>query len=216
VQSPTPLQSVPQPAKLKPLSAVAVSVTDVPAAKSAAQVEETQSRPLGEDVTRPFPWTITLRRRWLGGGGGSAAKVALTSRSPSKVRSHVPVPLHAPDHETKDAPESGTATRWTWVPEAYGAVQLPRQSAPAPRTRPLPAAVILRFTCVGVVRPEPPSGVEGEMALEEPQLAAKTSARDPRIRARNDSPKRKGKHRHSIKVRQAQAIQGRCFRHGSS
>src|SRR5439155_12185245 len=48
VQSPPPLQSVPQPAKLKPLSAVAVSVTEVPAAKSAAQVEESQSKPPGE------------------------------------------------------------------------------------------------------------------------------------------------------------------------
>ena len=194
MQSPPPLQSVPQPAKLKPLSAVAVSVTEVPAAKSAAQVEESQSKPPGEEVTRPFPWTITLRRCWFGGGGGSVAKVALSSRSPSKVRSHVPVPLQAPDHATKDAPESGTATRCTWVPEAYGAVQLPRQSAPAPRTRPLPAVLIFRFTCVGLVRPESPSGVEAEMELEEPQLAAKASARDPRMRARNASPKRKGKH----------------------
>src|SRR5204862_6159311 len=44
VQPPSPLQSVPQPAKLKPLSGVAVSATDVPAARSAAQVEEAQSR----------------------------------------------------------------------------------------------------------------------------------------------------------------------------
>src|SRR5205085_2285375 len=88
-----PLQAAPQPAKLKPLSAVAVSVTDVPAAKSAAQVEESQSSPPGEEVTRPFPWTITFRRCWFGGGGGSVAKVAFSSRSPSKVRSHVPVPL---------------------------------------------------------------------------------------------------------------------------
>src|SRR5205823_5209732 len=83
-----PLQAVPQPAKLKPLSAVAVSVTEVPAAKSAAQVEESQSKPPREEITRPFPWTITLRRCWFGGGGGSVAKVALSSRSPSKVRSH--------------------------------------------------------------------------------------------------------------------------------
>src|SRR5882762_1647149 len=44
-------------------------------------------------------------------------------------------PLHAPDHATKDAPDSGTATRWTSVLETYAAVQLPRQSAAAPRTR---------------------------------------------------------------------------------
>src|SRR2546425_7820312 len=117
---------------------------------------------------------LPIWRCWLGGGGGSVAKVAPTSRSASSVRSHPPVPLHAPDHATKDAPESGTATRWTRVPETYGAVQLPRQSSPAPRTRPLPAVLIVRFTCVGLVRADPPPEVE------EPQLAPKASARDPR------------------------------------
>src|SRR5205814_7289057 len=97
-------------------------------------------------------------------------------------------PLHAPDHATKDASESGTATRWTWVPEAYAAVQLPRQSASTPRTRPLPVVVIFRFTCAGLVRPEPPSGVGAEVELEEPQPAPRASARDPRISARMPSP----------------------------
>src|SRR3984893_8053604 len=60
-EAPPPLQAPPHPSKMKPLPAVAVSVTEVPAPKSAAQVEESQSSPDGEEVTRPFPWTMTVR-----------------------------------------------------------------------------------------------------------------------------------------------------------
>ena len=154
-EAPPPLQAPPQPWKLKPLPAVAVSVTEVPAPKSAAQVEESQSSPEGEEVTRPFPWTMTVRRCWAG-GGVVATNVALTSRSASSVRSQPPVPLQAPAQLMKDAPESGTATRWTCAPAEYWALQLPRQSAPAPRTSPVPDVVRRRLTLVGSVRPDPP------------------------------------------------------------
>src|SRR2546421_5697100 len=54
-----PLQSLPQPEKLKPLAATAVSVTEVPESNWAMHVEESQSSPAGDDVTRPLPWMTT-------------------------------------------------------------------------------------------------------------------------------------------------------------
>ena len=72
------------------------------------------------------------------------------------MRSQPPVPLQAPAQLMKDAPESGTATRWTCAPAEYWALQLPRQSAPAPRTSPVPDVVRRRLTLVGSVRPDPP------------------------------------------------------------
>jgi hypothetical protein len=54
-----PLQSLPQPEKLKPLAGAAVSVTEEPESNWAMQVEESQSSPAGDDVTRPLPWTTT-------------------------------------------------------------------------------------------------------------------------------------------------------------
>src|SRR6266404_298332 len=42
-----PLQSLPQPEKLKPAAGAAVSVIDVPESKTALQVEESQSSPAG-------------------------------------------------------------------------------------------------------------------------------------------------------------------------
>src|SRR5438552_2666874 len=100
VQPPDPLQSVPQLSKPYPLLAAAVSVTVVPSVKSALHWEESQSRPEGDDVTRPFPCTTTVRRCLPTGGGGATAKVALTSRSASNFRSHPAAPLHAPPQPT--------------------------------------------------------------------------------------------------------------------
>src|SRR5882724_735237 len=179
-EAPPPLQAPPQPAKLKSLPAVAVSVTEVPAPKSAAQVDESQSSPEGEEVTRPFPWTMTVRRCWPG-GGVLATNVALTSRSASSVRSHPPVPLQAPAQLMKDAPESGTATRWTCEPVEYWALQFPRQSAPAPRTSPLPDVVRRRLTLVGSVRPDPPPELD-------PHPATTPAPTQTRMNARIASP----------------------------
>src|SRR6185436_18293357 len=114
LQDPAPLQSVPQPLKSYPLAGAAVSATAVPAAKSAPHVLESQSIPAGADVTFPLPWTITVRCRFAAGGGGGgggvpSAKLAVTSRSASMVRSHPALPLQAPLHPEKEAPVSGKA-----------------------------------------------------------------------------------------------------------
>ena len=63
VQPPGPLQPAPQPSKLKPLAGVASSEIEIPSAKSAPQVDESQSSPAGREVTRPRPCTITVSRR---------------------------------------------------------------------------------------------------------------------------------------------------------
>ena len=181
VQPPDPLQSVPQLSKPYPLLAAAVSVTVVPSVKSALHWEESQSRPEGDDVTRPFPCTTTVRRCLPTGGGGATAKVALTSRSASNFRSHPAVPLHAPAQPTNEEPESATAAKWTCAPAVYCAVQLPRQSAPAPRTTPLPVVEILRLTCVPPPPPLPPSAGDSE---PEPQPDAMTTATQPRMSVR--------------------------------
>jgi len=59
VQAPGPLQSVPQPEKVKPAAGTAVSVTEAPESNALLQVPESQSIPAGDEVTRPFPWTTT-------------------------------------------------------------------------------------------------------------------------------------------------------------
>ena len=188
MHSPLPLQSPPQPANVKPLLAVAVRVIEAPAVKFAEHVEESQLRPGGDDFTWPLPVTVTVSRRWSGGGSGALAKVALTSRLASRVRSHPPVPLHAPDQATNEAPESGTATRWTCVPTGSCVVQLPRQSAPTPRTRPFPVVLIFRLTCVEPPPPDPPFEFEPEDEPD-PQLATRASVSEPAMSARMDGPR---------------------------
>ena len=155
-------------------------MTVVPEAKSALQLDESQSIRAGDDVTRPFPWTTTVNRCWPGGGGVVAANVALTSRSASSVRSQPAAPLQAPAQPTKTAPVSGTATRWTGEPETYCALQLPRQSAPAPRTSPLPEVVRRRVAWAGLRSPEPP--------LLEPQATTAAATKNMPISPRIASP----------------------------
>jgi hypothetical protein len=72
-----PLQPAPdQPAKVLPLDAEAVSVTDDPALKLAEQVEP-QLIPAGELVTVPLPVPlfVTLSVNVLTGGGGGGGGV---------------------------------------------------------------------------------------------------------------------------------------------
>src|SRR5882724_10544987 len=157
-----------------------MSVTVVPEVKSALQLRDSQSIPAGDEVTRPFPWTTTVSRCWPCGGGVAAANVALTSRSASSVRSQPPLPLQAPAQPKKTAPESGTAIRWTCEPETYCALQLPRQSAPAPRTSPLPEVVRRRVAWDGLRSPEPP--------LLEPQAVTATATKKMPIGPRIASP----------------------------
>ena len=62
VQVPVPEQGLPQPLKLEPCPAVAVSVTELPPLKLAEQVDP-QSMPAGELVTVPVPvpFLVTVR-----------------------------------------------------------------------------------------------------------------------------------------------------------
>ena len=97
------------------------------------------------------------------GGVGGDRRVAHDDAAPVRPRAGpfdgrpaALQPLQAPAQLMKDAPESGTATRWTCAPAEYWALQLPRQSAPAPRTSPVPDVVRRRLTLVGSVRPDPP------------------------------------------------------------
>src|SRR5580693_8645155 len=59
-QLPTPLQAPPQPLKLPPAAATAVSATCVPAANPTLHVDG-QSTPAGELVTTPLPLTFNAR-----------------------------------------------------------------------------------------------------------------------------------------------------------
>ena len=65
-----PLHAPPKPPRLKPEPAVAVNVTDVPAAKLAVHVEG-QLIPAGLLITVPLPVTVTVNCvcRIAGGGG---------------------------------------------------------------------------------------------------------------------------------------------------
>src|SRR5690348_9355092 len=54
-----------------------------------------------------------------GGGGGIAAKVAVTLLAASIVTLQAPVPEHAPDQPLSCDPEAGVAVRATTVPAPY-------------------------------------------------------------------------------------------------
>src|SRR5262252_506471 len=65
VQVPVPVQAPLQPAKVEPLAAAAVRVTEVPLAKLALQVLP-QLTPVGEEVTVPLPEpALVTVRAWL-------------------------------------------------------------------------------------------------------------------------------------------------------
>jgi hypothetical protein len=69
-QVPVPLQAPLQPLNVQPLAGVAVSVTCVPGAKFALQLDG-QLIPVGELVTAPLPVTLTVNV-------DSCVKVAVT------------------------------------------------------------------------------------------------------------------------------------------
>ncbi|TMB05266.1 MAG: hypothetical protein E6J64_11365, partial [Deltaproteobacteria bacterium] len=108
-----------------------------------------QSMPAGEEATRPWPSTTTVRRLMPDG----RVKVAVTDTSPVTVTWQAPVPLHAPDHPANVAPGSAIASRRSCAPAAGVAVQLPRQSEPAPRTIPSPGVVMCSAGWPGVMLP---------------------------------------------------------------
>src|SRR5205085_1470836 len=97
---PEPEQAPLHPLKEKPLSAAAVSVTDVPSAKVAEQVPG-QEMPGGVDVTVPLAVTETDSVRF---GGATLVNVACTVSSLPIVNAHEPEPVQAPPHPLKEKP----------------------------------------------------------------------------------------------------------------
>src|SRR5881392_1481330 len=114
LQPPPPLHAPPQPTNEEVASAFDDSETLVPAVTVMLQVPG-QSMPTGEEVTRPapVPGNSTLTRAEPGGGGGSAVKVAVTSRSASIVTLQEAIPEHAPDQPANVEPDAAVAVSWT-------------------------------------------------------------------------------------------------------
>lgn len=97
------------PPNVEPLVAAAVSVTVLPSAKLAAQVDP-QLMPAGADVTVPAPVpalaTVSVRAR---------AKVAVTFLAALMVTEQEPVPVHAPLQPLNNEPEPAAAVSVTAV-----------------------------------------------------------------------------------------------------
>jgi len=109
-----------QPAKTEPAPGVAVSVTDVPAAKLAVQTVLHVS-PAGELVTVPLPAPVTVTVSPTVAG----AKVAVTVVALVGATVQVPVPEQPPpDQPTKTAPPVGVAVSATVPPDGKLAEQL--------------------------------------------------------------------------------------------
>src|SRR2546430_16186746 len=111
-----PEHAPPRPSKLDPGLAALLSLTGVPLAICIAQVPG-QSMPVGDETMRPLPLptTCTASVTMLGGAG---AKVAVTAASWVSVKSHPPVPVHAPLQPEKTMPLAGVPSRCTAEPEA--------------------------------------------------------------------------------------------------
>ena len=142
VQVPVPAQAPLQPAKVLPVSGVALSVTVVPLLKLAAQVLP-QSTPAGVDATRPEPVPDLLTVR--GKAVTAAVNVAVTLFAADMLTVQVPVPEQIPLQPAKVLPASDVAVRVTVVPLLKLAVQVLPQSIPAglEATRPEPVPDLL-------------------------------------------------------------------------
>ena len=80
-----PLHAPPKPPRLKPEPAVAVNVTDVPAAKLAVHVEG-QLIPAGLLITVPLPVTVTVNCACCGCGGGGLLEPPPQALNPNSKR----------------------------------------------------------------------------------------------------------------------------------
>jgi hypothetical protein len=143
---PVPEQPPPdQPVNVEPADGFAVSVTAVPVANCALQVEP-QLIPDGELVTVPAPVPALLTVRVE---GGTAEKFAVTEVLELSVTWHVPVPEQPPpDHPVKVEPPVGVAVSVTGVPAANWALHVEPQLMPAGEldTVPVPAPVFVTLS----------------------------------------------------------------------
>jgi hypothetical protein len=138
VQAPAPVQAPDHPANTEPGAAVAVRVTDVPAAKLTLQ-EAPHDRPAGALITVPVPEpeTVKVSATRVVGAKVAVIVVALTGET---VQVLVPV-QPPPDQPVKTEPALAVAVRTTELPEGKLAEQLVPQLMPAGAlvTLPLPS-----------------------------------------------------------------------------
>jgi hypothetical protein len=125
VQEPVPVQAPLQPAKVEPEAAVALSVTDAPELKFAAQVPG-QLMPEGLLDTEPPP----VPARVTVSGKVAVLNVAVTFRAALIVTVQEPVPVQAPLQPAKLEPEAAVVLSVTDVPELKFAAQVPGQLMP--------------------------------------------------------------------------------------
>ena len=115
VQVPVPVHAPLHPANVDPLDAAAVSVTEVPLAKLALQVDP-QFTPAGVEVTvpAPVPALLTPSANEL----PEELNVAVTERACDIVTVQELVPVHAPLQPAKVEPLAAVAVSITEVPLA--------------------------------------------------------------------------------------------------
>ena len=135
LQSPDPEQAPLHPSKRQPWSGVAESVTLVPSSNAAEQ-DDPQSIPAGDDRIVPEPFRAMVNACWFG-PVGTSANAGSSSRSRSTVNWQAPLPLQLPFQAENIHPPSGEAVAVTLVPFATGTTHLflhcwPVESCTAP------------------------------------------------------------------------------------
>lgn len=160
VQVLVPVQAPLQPAKVEPLVAAAVSVTDAPLAKLALQVLPQLIPPVFEvTVPAPEPAFATVSANvvvWL-------ANVAVTERAAVIETVQVLVPVHAPLQPLNVEPLAAAADNVTDVPLAMLALQVAPQLIPPVFDVTVPVPVPALVTDNANV--PPPVGTKGDRKL---------------------------------------------------
>lgn len=155
VQAPVPEHAPPQPPKVDPLEAAAVSVTWVPWSYEAEQVAP-QSMPAGVEVTAPAPLPVLLTVST----SDVRSKVAVTLCAWLSVTVQLnAVAEHAPPQLLKVEPMPGVAVSVTEVPSAKSAAQVAPQSMPEGEEAmvPVPLPSVLTISVrTGIDPPSPP------------------------------------------------------------
>ena len=175
-----PVQAPPQPEKVSPVFAVAVSVTVVSFAYSAKH-ERPHEISSDNVVTFPGPVTATVNGNVA---ALTAPKTAVTSRAALIATVHVLLsPEQAPPHPMNWNPEFGVAERLTIVPDIYESEQSPLPSiqllmlfvpASTELTDPPPLTTTLRGYALSPVNDADTffaSVMETEQVVAVPQLA---------------------------------------------
>lgn len=138
VQVPVPVHAPLQPANVEPLAAAAASVTEVPLAKLALQVEP-QLIPAGEEVTVPVP--VPAFATESAKVVAELLNVAVTIRVAVIDTVQAPVPVHAPLQPANVEPELAAGVSVTDEPLEKFAAQVEPQLIPAGDDVTVPAPV---------------------------------------------------------------------------